>query len=180
MIFLVLICFSDLIRAPMDTAAVEKEWGNGKHDSFLCLEVRCTQTVCVCVSKWWQWSLPTHCNLMQKVRLCSTLESTVSHSDQWVGVLLAFSSMYCNYHPVVLLHLCQLGSHWGCQWVKLWLASSNLGSLKLSCPVKMWELCSWKVKVWTVNKHKVNSCKAAKNQTPDPACQCFMWHFVSI
>lgn len=50
MIFLVLICFSDLIRAPMDTAAAEKEWGNGKHDSILCLEVRCTQTIYVCVS----------------------------------------------------------------------------------------------------------------------------------
>lgn len=28
----------------------KEEWGNGKHDSFLCLHVRCTQAVCVCQS----------------------------------------------------------------------------------------------------------------------------------
>lgn len=49
MIFLMLMCFSDLICAPMDTAAAEEEWGNGKHDSSRCLEVRSTQTACACM-----------------------------------------------------------------------------------------------------------------------------------
>lgn len=96
MIFPELICFSDLVCAPMDTAAVEEEWGNGKHDSLSELGGTVythththRYTVCVCV----RGMTMTHCNLMQKVRLCSTLENTVSHSDQWGGVLLAFSSM---------------------------------------------------------------------------------------
>ncbi len=45
MIFLVSVCVFDLIRAPMETTAAEEERGNGKHDSFLCLEVGRTQVM---------------------------------------------------------------------------------------------------------------------------------------
>ena len=73
-----------------------------------------TAFVCVCVSEWWQWRLPTCCNLMPKVGLCSTLEKSVSHSDQ------VLSCEYCNCHSVVLLYFSRSRSHWICQLAKLW------------------------------------------------------------
>lgn len=66
--------------------AVEEEWGNGKHDSFSCLEVHSTQTVCVCQSDDNEASQHT-------VTWCKTWKQGN------VDVLLGFGSMFCTDYP---------------------------------------------------------------------------------
>lgn len=78
------ICFSDLICAPMDTAAEEEEWGNGKHDSFLCLEVRMQYADCMCDDNEAAQRSATRCERSDFV-------------VNWVDVCLAFSYMSWDY-----------------------------------------------------------------------------------
>lgn len=51
-------------------------------------------TNCALVSQFWQWHLPTHSNLTQKVRFCSTIENSLCF---W---LWALHSNYSSFLPV--------------------------------------------------------------------------------